>query len=197
MNLARLRIFCFFGFVLLIGMGCSSTSSKIKTEPDGEVAGTQAQEPQVIMVVTEEGKKKKGVVHKLVLYIPNRVFDVLDLVRARVRVGPGLSGSLRATKPASVFIGSHSSMYVGLRGPRGRPEIPWPFGVDKLTGIQISVIDETDNDPDKKFNPRYGPAEIGLGGQLVILGVDVGVEPWEAVDLVLGLVFVDVRKDDS
>jgi len=32
-----------------------------------------------------------GLVTKFILYIPNRVCDVFDLVRARVRAGPGFA----------------------------------------------------------------------------------------------------------
>ena len=53
-----------------------------------------------------------GVLHRIVAYVPNRVLDVLDVVRLRVpgrhhRIGPG-RGSNRTNRPRGgvVFLGS-------------------------------------------------------------------------------------------
>jgi hypothetical protein len=142
---------------------------------------------------TAEAAEEEGLARQIALYLPNRVFDVLDLVRARVRIGSGLAVSGRATHPASVFVGSYSSIYVGLAGPRGRPEVPWPFGVDSQTGIQISVADRT---MDTDYTPRYSSTEIGAGFQLFFLGVDVGLDPYELLDLLTGFFLIELREDD-
>jgi hypothetical protein len=46
------------------------------------------------------------------------------------------------------------------------------------------------------FSPNYGPTEVGLGFQAAILGLDLGIEPWDFVDLALGLVLLDPNGDD-
>ena len=43
----------------------------------------------------EPEQPKHGFGHKLLFYIPNRVLDVFDFVRLRVRVGPGLAVGAR------------------------------------------------------------------------------------------------------
>jgi hypothetical protein len=63
------------------------------------------------------------------------VFDVLDLVRLRVRVGPGISAGVRVTEIADVTIGAHATVFVGLHGPRGEPQIPWPIGLETLATV--------------------------------------------------------------
>jgi hypothetical protein len=140
-----------------------------------------------------EVEEEESLARRIVLYLPNRVFDVLDIVRARVRIGSGLAVSGRATHPASVFVGSYSSIYVGVPGPRGRPEVPWPFGVDSQTGIQISVADRT---MDTDYTPRYSSTEVGAGFQLFLLGVDIGVDPYEVLDLLTGFFLIELREDD-
>ena len=134
-----------------------------------------------------------GIVHKIVMYVPNRVLDVFDIIRLRVRVGPGLAVDARATKVASAFVGSYTSVYAGLPGPRNRPLPKLPVGFETQTGAQASVVDATVT---AGLGPDYGPAEIGLGAQVVIVGFDIGVEPLELVDLLAGFFFIDLTHDD-
>lgn len=135
-----------------------------------------------------------GVGHAILLWLPNRVFDVLDVVRARVRVGPGWTFSARATELFDINMGAHRTIFVGLRGPRGEPIIPWPLGLETFQGVELSVVDDTDAGGHR--GPRYGPLEIGLGMQIFVIGVDVGVEPLELLDFVAGVFFFDPRNDD-
>jgi hypothetical protein len=146
---------------------------------------------------TDEKKKpaheQHSAIHKVALYIPNVILDLFDVVRLRVRVGPGIAADVRATELASVFVGSYDSVYVGLPGPRNRPKPKLPIGFENRHGVQVSVIDGT---AEGNFGPDYGPTEIGVGVHLLIIGLDVGVEPLELLDFVTGLVFIDLRGDD-
>ena len=72
----------------------------------------------------EEAAPEQSLARRVALFLPNRVFDVLDIVRLRVRVGPGIAAGARATRPVSVFVGAYTSWFVGLRGPRGEPRLP-------------------------------------------------------------------------
>ncbi len=134
-----------------------------------------------------------GVVHKIVLYIPNRILDIFDVVRLRLRVGPGMAVDVRATKVASAFVGSYASVYVGLPGPRNRRLPKLPIGLESRNGVQASVVDATVSGG---IDPDYGPTEIGVGVQALIVGVDAGIEPLEFVDLLAGFFFIDLKNDD-
>jgi len=155
-------------------------------------AETAAEKPP-----TEEEKapahESHSAIHKIALYIPNVILDLFDVVRLRVRVGPGIAADVRATKLASVFVGSYGSVYAGLPGPRNRRKPKLPIGLESRSGLQVSVVDGT---ADTNIGPDYGPTEIGLGVHVLIIGVDVGVEPLELLDFVTGLVFIDLRDDD-
>jgi hypothetical protein len=142
----------------------------------------------------DDDDEGRGIGRRLLFYVPNRIFDVFDLVRARVRVGPGLAVGIRATELADLNLGAYTTLYAGLPGPRGKPRIPLPVGVEVYAGAEVSVVDvSTEEGP---FSPSYGPAEIGLGFQAAVLGLDLGIEPWDFVDLVLGLVLLDPNGDD-
>lgn len=41
--------------------------------------------------------------HEVALYLPNRIFDLLDIFRVRVRLGPGISVGVRASKHVQFF----------------------------------------------------------------------------------------------
>jgi hypothetical protein len=131
-----------------------------------------------------------GVVKSIVLYIPNRVFDILDIVRLRLRVGPGLSAGVSATELADVFVGAHTSVYAGLRGSRGKPEIPWPFGIENRAGAEISIADATAS------NVYNDPLGFGAEAQLGIIGINVAIEVYDILDLITGFIFIDLAKDD-
>ncbi len=149
-----------------------------------------AQEP---VEASQESPKARGAAHRLLFYLPNRVLDVLDVVRARVRVGPGLAVGVRATEWATVFVGGYTTAYVGLPGPRGRAELPGLLGPEIETGVRLLVIGSTTQGEN---SPRYAPDEIGVGAQIGILGADAGVSPAELLDLVAGFFLIDFRKDD-
>ena len=140
-----------------------------------------------------ESETEHGVGHALLWYIPNRISDVLDIVRARLRLGPGLEIGVRATELLDLDLGGYSTIFVGIPGPRRERKFNWPFGVDNMAGVEISVIGDTTREGEA---PHYGVLEVGLGAQILIIGFDLGVDVWEAVDFVTGIVFVDPMQDD-
>jgi len=114
-------------------------------------------------------------------------------VRARARVGPGLAFDARAPEALAFFIGAYVSFFVGIPGPRLEPKINWPFGIDSKNGAELSFIDASVEAGDE---PQYGIAEFGVGAQVLIIGADVGVDPWEAVDFLAGIITIDPVNDD-
>ncbi len=135
-----------------------------------------------------------GLGRRLLFYIPNRVFDVLDVVRARLRLGPGFAVGARATQAAGAQAGFYTALFVGVPGPRLEPEINWPFGAEAVAKAGATVLGAdatlgTDG-------VAYGYGEVGAGFQLAFLGVDLGVDVWEVVDLAAGLLTFDVVGDD-
>jgi len=167
----------------------SSLTPAIAVAEEGAVAVAPGDETATPETAPE--KKSKSFGHRLLFYIPNRIFDVFDLVRARVRVGPGFAVGARVTRYGEVFMGGYTSVFAGLRGPRLEPRIPWPLGLETRAGVAILAEATTEEGA-----PEYGYGEVGAGFQLVLVGVDVGVDPVEALDLALGFLFIDLTGDD-
>jgi hypothetical protein len=158
------------------------------------LSGIAAAEEPAAQPAPAEEKAPKSFGHRLLFWIPNRVFDVLDLVRLRVRVGPGVSVGVRATELVDVNVGAHATLFVGLHGPRSEPQIPWPVGLETFAAIEMSAADVATDE--SKHGPQYGPLETGLGFQAGIIGLDLGVEPYDALDLLAGIFLFDPKGDD-
>ncbi len=131
--------------------------------------------------------------HRIIAYLPNRVFDVSDLLRARVRVGPGTAVSVRATEFADVFLGGYTSIWAGVHGPRGGRRVPWPAGFEGRFGAELSVADASAGG---FWGANYATDEIGAGFHLFLIGLDLGVSPVQAFDLLLGFALLDPAGDD-
>jgi len=137
--------------------------------------------------------EQHSLVHTVLLYIPNRIFDVLDIVRARVKVGPGFGAGLRVTDAGELYLGAHTSVFAGLPGPRQEPALPIPVGIESRGGIKLSVLDGTVG---MGFDPDYSSSEVGTSLHLGLVGADLMVDPVEFADLLAGIFLIDVRDDD-
>jgi hypothetical protein len=140
---------------------------------------------------TQPERPGKSLGHRLLFYIPNRIFDIFDPVRARLRVGPGVAVDARVTKYGDLYAGGYASLFVGLHGPRTKPGIPWPIGFESRAGVKATSVADV-----ATKGPAYGYGELGAGFQAAIIGVDLGVDAVEILDLVLGLFFIDLTGDD-
>jgi hypothetical protein len=171
----------FLASVLLCGATAEAETARLQSSEQRQVAPPQA------MGMT-------GFVRPIISYIPNRLFDLLDIVRLRVRVGPGLSAGVRATEFADVFAGRHSTVYAGLRGSRGRGwGLPLPFGIEDHGGVEVSVVDLASDGP---FAPVVDPLELGFEVQAGLVGIYPALEVYEMLDFVTGFLFLDIRGDD-
>jgi hypothetical protein len=129
---------------------------------------------------------------KVLLYLPNRIFDLTDIVRLRVRAGPGWALGARVTRYAPFFMGDYDATWVGMPGPRGRASVPLPAGIDAARGIGIGPVGVGSGSQ----APYYGAGEIGAGVHLYMLGFDAGFDPVELVDFFAGFAGYDVSHDD-
>ena len=96
---------------------------------------------------------------------------------------------MRATSALEVGAGAYATIWGGIRGPRGEPEIPWPVGVESRAGVKVGLGPDTGG-------PYHGTVEVGAGFQLAIIGLSIGIDPLELVDLLGGFVMWDPVGDD-
>jgi len=130
---------------------------------------------------------------RILWYVPNRVMDLLDIFRLRVRVGPGLSANLRMTDYGAFYWGKYNTVYAGLPGPRYPRILRSPIGLESLNGMILAGVDATDNN---RHGPEYGASEVDIGINLLIVGAEAGIDPVEIGDFLGGLLFFDFRGDD-
>ena len=142
--------------------------------------------------IVKNARENRSIGRVLLAYLPNRIFDVLDLVRLRARVGPGLGVRARVTEQIDAGLGSYAAIFAGLPGPRNEVEVPLPIGLETYSGVELVGDAEVSGG----YPPDYSPTEIGVSAHLVAAGIDVGVDPVEIADLVAGLVLLDLRGDD-
>jgi hypothetical protein len=190
----RLRVLSGAGLALVLLAPAAHADESGAASEETIQATAPLEEAQPEEAKDEDDDEGRGLGRRLLFYVPNRIFDVLDLVRARVRVGPGIAVGVRATELADVNLGAYTTLYAGLPGPRGKPRIPLPIGLEMYAGAELSVLDASTEE--SRWSPSYGPTEVGLGFQAAIVGIDLGIEPWDFVDLALGLILLDPNGDD-
>jgi len=155
---------------------------------------TSSEEKPVVPAEKQDVKEEgHSFGHKLLFYIPNRLFDIVDIARLKVQVGPGLTVAARVTEVADVWVGGHTTLWVGLPGSRGKPRIPLPLGVDSKAGAKVSVVDLTAQAGERRY---YPPDEVGLDLHLLVVGAGAGVSVIQAADAILGFLCVDISGDD-
>jgi hypothetical protein len=111
-------------------------AARAEDAADAAQDATRAESPAAPEEEKDE-KEGRGIGRRLLFYIPNRIFDVFDLVRARVRVGR-LAVGVRATELADEPR--------RLRRLCGPPRPAWrrasaPRRHRKLRGSRVSVLD--------------------------------------------------------
>ena len=137
--------------------------------------------------------QERSAAHKILMYLPNRALDFIDIFRIRVRVGPGLAVNLRGTEYLTGYAGSYKSVYLGLPGPRATSAVRKPYGREDLKGLMLVGADATDDTP---YDPEYSLSEFTLGAHVLVVGADMGFDPVQLGDFFAGLVGFDPRGDD-
>lgn len=141
---------------------------------------------------SRQARSRDSIAWKVFTYLPDRLFDLTDVVRMQVRAGPGWALSVRATRLMPVFMGDYKATWIGLPGPRGRPRIPVPVGIDAQRGVGFGpTLVGGDSE-----GPQYGTGEIGAGVQIYMLGFDVGFDLYELADFFAGIGGADLSHDD-
>lgn len=198
MRMARILV----PLMLVVASGCAGLrqGGRASAELTGTRIGPETDQAPVSLddavtepAVTPAGKLSRGWGHVALWYLPNRLFDLLDIVRFRVRAGPGFAVNARITAYADAYIGSYNTCYVGLPGPRMEPELGSWVGLEREKGIKLMGVDATDDLP---HEPEYSPTEFNVGLQVLLVGAEVGFDPVEFGDFLLGFFLYDTRKDD-
>lgn len=140
----------------------------------------------------EERLEGQSLGMKVLLYVPNRLLDLLDIVRVRVRVGPGFGAGVRVTRAVSAQVTSYASGYIGLPGPRQDNTILSPVGAEVHSGVGLSYL----NAETEVNGPNYSETEVGADIHLMVAGISVGFDPLEIADFIVGFAGFEIVDDE-
>jgi hypothetical protein len=157
--------------------------------PQEEEAAAQeaaTQEPAAEEQVVEP--ERRSLFIDLLLYIPNRIFDAGDLVRAGVSVGPGIGVDLTATKFLNASAMTKFSVGVGYQTLR---RLPIEVATYAMLGAgPIKAM----GDPGLSWH--RSPGDIRAEVHVFLVGAHAAVEIFEVFDLVVGILGFDPMDDD-
>jgi len=186
--------------MVLTTLGCATSSPLAHMEQPAAGLPVFGSLPALSVFQEEAGVAEpysetswSGVGWTALMYIPNRILDILDVVRAKLRLGPGFAIGAQATSVTHVYVGTYFTVFIGLPGPRQRKMPKLPVGVETRTGAQLSKADVT---LEGGLGPDYGRWEFALSFQLAIIGADLGLDPYEFWDFLAGLATYDPAGDD-
>lgn len=123
---------------------------------------------------------------EILLYIPNRILDLLDVFRIDVGVGASFGAVVRVTEYGQV--GYRQMMPMSFRvGDFGR-RLPMMLETSNEFGVGPLYVPSSDRE--------VCPAEIGVGADAFVVGAYGGICLDEVVDFVAGIFLVDLKEDD-
>ena len=129
---------------------------------------------------------KHSLLVNILLYLPNRLLDLIDIVKADVGVGPSYGAVVRVTSYGQVGYRNFDtwSLRAGLHGRNSPVFIERVKESGFFTNFHESVVRKPDE------------FEIGGGVDLGIAGAYVGFAPEQLVDFFGGLFGFDPLSDD-
>jgi len=120
------------------------------------------------------------------LWVPNRIADLIDIFRVDVGVGPAVGGVVRVTKYGQV--GYRMMMPASFRGGLFGRKAPVLVESSNEFGVGPLYVNSSDR--------KVCTGELGLGLDVLVLGGYGGICVEEVADFVAGIFFLDLRDDD-
>lgn len=171
---------------LLSLAGCAS----VRASAEGTNGGGSAETAPPKSAAAEDSAdddEGHGILMTLLLYLPNRVIDLFDVVRFGVDVGPGIGVHLQATDALQAKAITSLSAGVGLQSLRHSP-----IHVGSRAGLGVGPVEGS-----AELGDWYqSPADFRVEAYALLVGAHVAVEPVEILDAILGFLFIDLEDDD-
>ena len=142
-------------------------------------------------VEEEDGEEEKehSALGTVLLYLPNRIIDALDIVRFGVNAGVGFGADATATWVAQAAFISDTSVGIGFQGIRHLP-VCLRMGHKR---IAVGPLQSMDLEPlDWPINPYDIRCEVFV----LFVGAHAAVDIEGILDFVAGLFTLDPSEDD-
>lgn len=182
-------------FLLTLGVALAMFASSgvalgQPSEPEDRVPDVRLGEEYTKYKKTTRGRsapEEDGVsVADVLLYLPNRFLDLIDIIKVDVGAGPAFGGVVRVTKWGQVGMRSVSpfSLRVGAQGRRS----PVFLEHSSEFGIGPAFVQSHDR--------VVGSGEVGAGIDFIVLGAYIGIDFSEIPDFLGGFFTFDPSGDD-
>lgn len=156
---------------------------------------------------------KRSVWKKVLLYLPDRVLDLLDVISLDLHLGPGLYTDVYVTRALQSTIGARAISGIGWNedrslGVRTSAETGvnvLPIGAWTMAGtragtggVQIGKygVAGIHNPMDEVYQEFTDYYAIGSSVTLIFFGVEANVHPIQIPDFIVGIFFIDFLRDD-
>lgn len=166
-------------------LACATFFSSLAFAQNSEKISISPNEPwDDISNLPQEEESNWG--YNLLMYIPNRVLDIIDIFKADVGVGFSTGAVLRVSKYAQVGVRSMdpASLRFGLLGRRA------PILLEKSSEMGVSPAYT------KSKERKICTVEIGAGLDLLLVGGYLAFCPDEFIDFLGGIFLLDLKDDD-
>lgn len=130
--------------------------------------------------------EESSTLRKTLLWLPNRLLDLIDIFRIDIGAGPAAGGVVRITKYAQGGIRTVAPASLRV-GDFGRD---WPVKIEHSSELGISPAFLQSKDRE------VCPGEVGVGIDLFIVGAYAGICFDELADFFGGIFLEDIKHDD-
>lgn len=155
-----------------------------------------------------------GFLYRLLFYLPDRAFDLLDLVSFDVHLGIGAFANVHATRAAQVGAGLRTKIGVGLHNPRSiglanEAEVgvaALALGSEAFSGASVGIPGGLALASDSMAGMHWPSGTVyrtyrdywALGASLTagFVGFEFDFHPIQIFDFIGGIVLIDFARDD-
>jgi len=133
-----------------------------------------------------QSKNESSFLRKALLYLPNRVLDIVDIFKLDLGAGVGYGGVIRPTKylQAGYRELDPGMLRIGLMGRRA------PVLIEERKEAGFG------RDYGRSSKRKVSPGEFGFGIDVGLVGAYGGLSLDSAADFILGFVGIDFEDDD-
>lgn len=135
------------------------------------------------------GDEKKGHMgKKILLYLPNRILDLLDVVRLGVHVGPGIGLDLRVTRFVQLAADTSADVGVAWQGRDKLPVVSQIYHTMALGPVRVGA--------GTGLRYKHTLSETSVTANAGLAGFFVAYDSAELLDFLAGWTTYDLKKDD-
>jgi hypothetical protein len=174
-------------FALLVPACASLRPSPQESKPES----TSEQKPETTETKKEEKPEKKSrpLLLGILLYLPNRVMDLFDIVRFGVDVGPGVGVEAEVTEYAQAGAMVRTSVGAGFQTLRHLP-------IKAALAESYAAVGPLAIEPTAGVGWYRNTWDVRVEAHVAIVGAHVAVNPAEILDFFLGFLTIDTMDDD-